>query len=119
MGATRRIVMFNWMTANGCFAGTDGNLDWVVPDEEQAKAAVESIPLFDTALLGRRTCELFEKVWSHVVDDSHTAPDPHNPGQRTQEHRAIGKALNKMTKLVFSKSLKDATWKNSRVLRRF
>jgi len=27
----RRIVMFNWVTADGYFAGTDGNLDLVVP----------------------------------------------------------------------------------------
>ena len=64
MEPTRRIVMFNWMTANGYFAGADGNLDWVVPDEEQAKAAVDGIPLFDTVLFGRRTYELFEKFWS-------------------------------------------------------
>ena len=25
MESTRRIVMFNWMTANGYFAGADGN----------------------------------------------------------------------------------------------
>jgi len=34
---------------------------WVVPDAEQAKAAVDNIPLFDTVLFGRRTYELFEK----------------------------------------------------------
>jgi len=39
----RRIVMFNWLTADGYFAGPDGNLQWVVPDEEQAKAAAEGI----------------------------------------------------------------------------
>jgi dihydrofolate reductase len=114
--ATRRIVMFSWMTANGYFAGTDGNLDWVVPDEQQVKAAVDGIPLADTALFGRRTYELFEKFWSHAADDSSTAPDPHHPGERTKEHRAIAIWLNEMRKLVFSKSLKHATWKNSRVL---
>ena len=93
MESTRRIVMFNWMTANGYFVGADDNLDWVVPDQEQAKAAAEAIPLFDTALFGRRTYELFEKFWSHAVEDSSTAPDPHQPGQRTQEHRAIAKWL--------------------------
>jgi dihydrofolate reductase len=75
MGFTRRIVMFNWMTANGYFAGADGNLDWVVPDDEQAKAAVDGIPLVDTVLFGRRTYEIFEKFWSHAGDDSSTAPD--------------------------------------------
>jgi dihydrofolate reductase len=119
MESRRRIVMFNWMTANGYFAGADGNLDWVVPDQEQAKAAAEAIPLFDTALFGRRTYELFEKFWRHAVEDSSTAPDPHQPGQRTQEHRAIAKWLNEMTKLVFSRSLKDVTWQNSRILHEF
>jgi dihydrofolate reductase len=116
MKSTRRIVMFNWMTANGYFAGADGNLDWVVPDEEQAKAAVDGIPLVDTVLFGRRTYELFEKFWNHAVDDASTAPDPHDPGQRTGEHGKIATWLNEATKLVFSRSLKDATWKNSRVL---
>jgi dihydrofolate reductase len=119
MESTRRIVMFNWMTANGYFAGADGNLDWVVPDEEQAKAAVDGIPLFDTVLFGRRTYELFEKFWSHAVDDSSTAPDPHHRGERTKEHRAIAIWLNQITKLVFSGTMKDATWKNSRILREF
>jgi len=116
MEPKRRIVMFNWITANGCFAGADGNLDWVVPDEQQAKAAVDGIPFFDTVLFGRRTYELFEKFWDHPVDDSSTAPDPHHPGQRTREHREISIWLNEMTKLVFSKSLQNATWRNSRVL---
>ena len=116
MGFTRRIVMFNWMTANGYFAGADGNLDWVVPDEEQAKAAVDGIPLFDTVLFGRWTYELFEKFWKHAVDDSSTAPDPHHPGRRSREHRAIALWLNEMTKLVFSRTLKDVTWRHSRVL---
>jgi dihydrofolate reductase len=111
--------MFNWMTANGYFAGADGNLDWVVPDQEQAKAAADAIPLFDTVLFGRRTYELFEKFWSHPDDDSSTAPDPHHPGERTREHRAIAKWLNETNKLVFSRSLKNATWINSRILHEF
>src|ERR1041384_2775769 len=86
--AARRIVMFNWMTANGYFAGVDGNLAWIVPDEEQTKAAVAGIPFVDTVLFGRRTYEMFEKFWSRAVEDSSTAPDPHHPGQRTEEHRA-------------------------------
>jgi dihydrofolate reductase len=118
MEPTRRIVMFNWVTADGYFAGPDGNLEWVVPDEEQATAAAESIPNFDTVLFGRRTYELFEGFWRHaVVDDSGTVPDPHHPGRRSSEHGAIAIALNRMTKLVFSRTLKDVTWRNARLLR--
>lgn len=114
----RRIVTFDWVTADGYFAGRDGNLDWVVPDEEQAKAAAEDIPNFDTVLFGRRTYEIFEEFWGHVVvDDSGTVPDPHRPGRRSPEHGAVAIALNKMTKLVFSRTMKDVTWRNSRLVR--
>jgi dihydrofolate reductase len=112
----RRIVMFNWVTADGYFAGPDGNLDWIVPDDEQAKAAAEGIPRFDTVLFGRVTYEIFEKFWRHAVEDATTAPDPHRPGQRSREHRAIAIWLNETTKLVFSRTLKDVAWRNSRLL---
>ena len=114
----RRIVMFNWLTADGYFAAVDGNLSWVVPDEEQARAAAESIGGVDTVLFGRRTYELFEKFWPHALDDDvSTTPDPHHPGRRSREHRVIAVALNEMTKLVFSRTLKDVTWRNSRLVR--
>jgi dihydrofolate reductase len=115
--ARRRIVTFNWVTADGYFAGPDGSLGWVVPDEEQAKAAVADLPDFDTVVFGRRTYELFEGFWRHVVVDASGAiPDPHHPGRRSPEHGAIAVALKRMTKLVFSRGMKDATWENSRVL---
>ena len=116
MRPPRRIVMFNWMTTDGYFAGPDGNLEWVVPDAEQAKAAAEGSPGFDTVLFGRRTYELFEGFWRHAVDDSPTAPDPHHPGRRSREHRVIALWLNEMTKVVFSRTLQAVTWRNSRVL---
>jgi dihydrofolate reductase len=112
----RRIVMFNWLTADGYFAGPDGNLNWVVPDEEQAKAAAAGISGVDTFLFGRRTYELFEGFWRHALGDSSTVPDPHDPGRRSPEHRVIAIALNEMTKVVFSRTLTDVTWKKSRLL---
>src|SRR2546428_14125521 len=113
----RRLVMFNWLTADGCFAGPDGNLDWVVPDEEQARAAAAAIAGVDTVLFGRRTYERFERFWRHALDDSATVPDPHRPGARSREHRAIAAALNELTKLVFSRTLNEVTWHNARLVR--
>lgn len=81
MEHTRRIVTFDWVSADGYFAAPDGNLNWVVPDNEQAKAAAEDMPEFDTVLFGRRTYEIFAAFWPHaVVDASGTVPDPHHPG---------------------------------------
>ena len=113
----RRIVMFNWMTADGYFAGTDGNLNWVVPAKEQARAAADGIAGFDTVMFGRRTYELFEAFWRHaIVDDTSTVQDPHHPGQPSREHRVIAVALNEMTKLVFSRTLTGVRWNNSRLV---
>jgi dihydrofolate reductase len=55
MARPRRILAFDWLSADGYFAGFDGNLNWVVPDDEQAKAAATGTPGADTVLFGRRT----------------------------------------------------------------
>jgi hypothetical protein len=47
--AERLIVVFEWMTADGYFADADGNLDWVVPDDAQARVAAKR---FDEARIG-------------------------------------------------------------------
>ena len=111
----RRIVMFNQLTADGYFAALDGNLDWVVPDREFDKAVAAGLPATGTILFGRRTYELFQAFWPSAVDDTGTAPDPHG-GERSPEIRAIGMFINQATKLVFSRTLNDVTWKNSRII---
>src|SRR5438093_1266327 len=116
MGATRRIMTFNRVTADGYFAGADGNLDWVVPDDEIDKAGAQATSRFDTVLFGRRTYQQFEAFWPHALDDSATAPDPHAARRRSPEIRAMAAMLNEATKLVFSRTLKAVTWKNSRLV---
>ena len=116
MEPMRRIVVFDRVTADGYFAGPDGNLGWVVPDQEIDKAGAKEIPEFDTILFGRRTYEQFESFWPNALDDSATAPDPHGDGRRTREIRDMASWINEATKLVFSRTLKDVKWRNSRLL---
>jgi dihydrofolate reductase len=117
--AQRRIAIFEWMTADGFFAGAEGDLDWVVPDDEQARAAATEIARFDTALFGRRTYEQFAEFWTRALaeGDSTTVPDPHRPGRRSRAHHAVAVALDAMTKIVFSRTLTTAAWKHSRIVR--
>ncbi|HKZ08993.1 MAG TPA: dihydrofolate reductase family protein [Methylomirabilota bacterium] len=113
----RRILAFEWLTTDGYFAASDGSLSWVVPDDEQARAAADGMPAADTVLFGRRTYEVFEGFWRKVPRDSPTAPDPHRPGQQSREHRAIAAWMHEATKLVFSRTLPDVTWHNARLIR--
>jgi dihydrofolate reductase len=112
----RRIVAFNRVTADGYFTAPDGNLNWAVPEEELDKAAAASASGPGTILFGRRTYEMFEQFWPHVVDDSPGAPDPHTPGRRSPEMRAMGAWINEATKVVFSRTRREVPWRNSRVL---
>ena len=119
MGPMRRIVMFNRVTADGYFSAADGKLDWAIPEEELEKGAAGNLPGADTILFGRKTYQLFESFWPNVLQDSPTAPDPHAPGRKSPELRAMATWINEATKLVFSRTLKEVTWKNSRLIHEF
>ena len=114
----RRIVMFNHVSADGYFASSDGSLDWVVSDDKLSESVMENGPTFGTVLFGRRTYQMFEQFWPHALDDDpRTAPDPHVPRKRTKATRDMAVFLNDTPKVVFSRTLAEATWKNSRVER--
>jgi dihydrofolate reductase len=120
----RRITVFDRVSADGYFAGPDGNLDWVVPDDEVDKEAAQEIDKsaaggsqgVGTVLFGRRTYEMFAAFWPKVLKES-SAPDPHVPGRRSKEMKAMATWLNESEKVVFSKTLKEATWNNTRIVR--
>jgi dihydrofolate reductase len=69
-------------------------------------------------MFGRKTYEIFEQFWPHqVVDESGAVPDPHRPERKSREHGTIATALNRMTKVVFSRTLREITWQPSRLMR--
>ena len=115
----RRIVAFNNISADGYFAAPDGRLDWVVPDPEMDRDAAQAISRggADLILFGRKTYQMFASFWPHVLDESGTSPDPHTPGRASPELRAMAVMLNETPKIVFSRTLKEASWQNSRIVR--
>ncbi len=117
----RRIIAYNNVSADGYFSAPDGNLNWVIQDPAIQRSAAQASEGYGpgTMLFGRRTYEQFESFWPNALDDSPTAPDPHHPGHRSPELRAMAVVINDSSKIVFSKSRKDVTWKNSRLVREF
>lgn len=102
----RKIVMLNRVSLDGFFAGPNGEIDWFIHDPEVDKAAHEMMQP-DTLLLGRLTYQMFVDYWPPV------AKDPGAP----QEARKIADELNQMTKVVFSKTLKEVTWENTKLVK--
>jgi dihydrofolate reductase len=114
----RKIVVFDRVTADGYFSGPEGNLDWVVPDAEIDKLGGDAVPGSGNVLLfGRRTYQMFESFWPHVLKDSPEAPDPHVPGRQSAAMKNMAVWIHEATKIVFSKSLAEVTWHNSRLVR--
>lgn len=118
MASMRKIVVFNRVSADGYFAGPDGGLDWVIPDEEVDRSGAAGIPRTDTVLFGRKTYDLMESFWPRALKED-VVPDPHSPSRGSGQQNAFAVALNEMTKLVFSRTRKEVTWNNSRLVPEF
>src|SRR5689334_14176989 len=114
----RTIKMFNRVTPEGFFAAKDGNLDWAVPDDELDQAAGSSASTFDTILFGRRTYDMFESFWPHALE-TNQAKDPHRPGRSSAAMKDMATFINEAQKVVFSRTRKEVTWKNSCLIREF
>lgn len=97
--------MFNFVTADGYFAGLDGNIDWHPVDDEFNSFAVDFISQCDTALFGRTTYDLFAGFWPTAANDDGL----------TSEDRSIAGALNRMQKIVVTHTEFEPTWEHSEV----
>jgi dihydrofolate reductase len=102
----RKVIVFNRVSIDGYFAGPNGEIDWFVHDPEVDKAA-HALMHPDTVLFGRVTYRMFEGYWPGVSKDPNA----------TKEERALSDELNQMTKVVFSKTLKEVPWENSRLIK--
>ncbi|HEX8904520.1 MAG TPA: dihydrofolate reductase family protein [Longimicrobiaceae bacterium] len=111
----RKIVAYDRVSADGYFSAPDGNLNWTVPEEEIDRSVASGLGGTGTMLFGRRTYEMFESFWPHVLDDSPTAPDPHAEGRRSPELRAMAEWIDRAEKIVFSTTRKEVPWNNSRL----
>src|SRR5262245_17045550 len=103
----RRIVVFNKVSLDGFFAGPNGEIDWFGHDDEAGDIARSGDGRADMILFGRVTYEMFASFWPHLQ----IGPDT------PEDMQSMAKDLNRMTKVVFSTTLKEVTWQNSRIVR--
>ena len=99
----RKIIVSNYVSLDGFFAGPDGEIDWFVWDEETAEYSKEMLGSIDTLLFGRVTYELMAGYWP-------TASAP-------TEDPVIIYAMNNLPKIVFSRTLEKVEWNNSRLVK--
>ncbi|MGE5123750.1 MAG: dihydrofolate reductase family protein [Acidobacteriaceae bacterium] len=101
----RKIYMFNRTSIDGFFADLSGNIDWSIPDPA-VDHDIHQMMSLDSILFGRLTYQMFESYWPMV------ARDPNAPAGA----RAMANELDTMNKVVFSRTLSQVTWENSRLV---
>jgi len=108
---TRTVVANISLSLDGRTNGASGDYDmgWIVPHavtDGGRNHMIEVTSPATTVLLGRKNYEGFGSYWPSVADNE--SADPRD--------RAFSKWLNSVEKIVFSSTLKDATWENSRIV---
>lgn len=108
---TRTVIANISLSLDGRVCGPGGEYDmsWIVPHAVTDTARGNMIRVTSpatTVLLGRKNYMGFSQYWPSVAnDESADARD-----------RAFSKWLNSVEKIVFSSTLKETTWENSRVI---
>jgi dihydrofolate reductase len=105
----RKVVLFLHASLDGFVEGPNGAMDigWVAYDEEMAKFGTFMVTTVDTVLWGRGTYQIMEPYWP-------TVPTLSTSTQQELDH---AEWINNTTKVVFSTTLKELTWNNSRLVK--
>jgi dihydrofolate reductase len=103
----RKIITTTWVTLDGFIAGPNGEMDWVLVDDEMGKYEDDVVSAADTLLLGRVTYQSFAGSWPYVPD---------NP-TASEGEKEYARKLNAMRKIVFSKTLPTVEWNNSSLVK--
>ncbi len=92
------------MSIDGCIAGPNGEMDWLVWDDKYKEYINKLIESVDTILMGHKTVDGFISYWSDVMDKPDDPDDP---------WKAFAKKMIETPKVVFTKTLNKSEWINT------
>jgi dihydrofolate reductase len=103
----RNVVWLMHVSLDGFVAGPNGEIDWVNFDDDLIEDVQGLVNTADTALFGRVTYQLMESYWP-------TAADRPTATKHDLDH---SRWLNPAPKVVFSRTLKNVQWQNTRIVK--
>jgi len=101
----RRLIVDSIISLDGYFTGPKNEIDWFEFEDEEHAWSREILQRVDTMVYGRVTYEEFRQFF----------PTPEASASGFDQY--IVRRLNELPKVVFSKSLEDAPWKPSTIVR--
>lgn len=102
----RNLAVFNSVTMDGYFAGPNGDLSWAhgdKPDVEWEEFVSGNASAGGELLFGRVTYEMMAGYW----------PTP----LALKNDPVIAQGMNRMPKVVFSRTMDKASWSNTRLVK--
>lgn len=99
----RKLIMWNLMSLDGYFQGEqnwDLSFHQLVWGPELEKLSIEQLASADYLVFGRKTYEGMAAYWTKAENSAST----------------VGKLMNSLPKLVFSKTLRSADWNNTIII---
>lgn len=97
----RKLSVFNFITLNGFYKGVNDDISWHRHGEEESAFAAEGANSKSTLVLGRVTYDMMAGFWPTPMAYE-TMPD-------------VAKGMNESEKIVFSNTLKNPSWSNTKV----
>ena len=102
----RKLVCLLHVSLDGFIAGVNGEMDWIVVNDDLFDKVGEIVDQADIAVYGRVTFQMMEAYWP-------TAADKPNASKHDIEH---GNWSNKALKLVASHSMSQTSWQNTQFI---
>jgi dihydrofolate reductase len=101
----RKLLVFNNITLDGYFTDSNDDMSWAHKnaDEEWNKFTSENASGGGVLLFGRKTYDLMASFW----------PTPH----AQQMMPEVAEGMNNLPKVVFSRTMDNATWNNTKLVR--
>ena len=100
----RKLIVFNNVSLDGYFVDAGGDMSWAHSDDPEWNAfASENASGGGELVFGRITYEMMASFW----------PTP----QAMQMMPAVAEGMNKSPKIVFSRTLDQAPWNNTRLIK--
>jgi dihydrofolate reductase len=91
------------ISVDGCIAGPNNEMDWLISDDEIMKYIDDIAESVDTIIMGRKMVDGFISHWSSRMNNS---DDPWN---------AFAKKMIAIPKIVFTKTLTKSNWINTEI----
>jgi dihydrofolate reductase len=102
----RKIVLFLHLSLDGYSATKEGGLEWIPYNEGFEKYAQKMVATVGSAMYGRNTFEMMKQYWRPMLHDS----------SASAHESAHAQWIEKIEKIVFSTTLTNEDWNNTRII---